>query len=250
MALNRNESIIEHQIDVSLDPAYVGLLETGMVMVASAAVGPDGEQLATPCTGGGGEIVLGVLKLSENSQASVPVIEVLDFPTTPAALTLTLRELPLDILSIRAFNLTSGADVVVVAGAPGAGQIGVVLATGVCTGAAALSAQQVRFTYRFNITAQELARRGGRRSVNMGAERVFNRVTIIRGDCKLMLSNFSCDQANAKFAPSVTANCGPGGTITTAAGGTAVGTVFQAPIMKLTPGIEQAFVGVAANLGA
>lgn len=249
MALNLNESIIEHQIDVDLDPAYAGVLESGMIMIASATVGPDGNQLATPSTGVASEVVLGVLKLSENSQATVPVIEVLDFPTTPAALTLTLREIPADITSIRAFNLTTGAAVTVVTAAPAAGEIQVNLATGVLTGGTALSAQQVRFTYRFAITAQELARRGGRRSVNMGAERVFNRVTILRGNCKLMLSNFSCDQANAAFAPSVAVHAGAGGSITTLVTGTLLGVCHQAPVMKLTPGIEQAFVGLTANLG-
>jgi hypothetical protein len=103
-----------------------------------------------------------------------------------------------------------------------------------------------RIVYRFAISAQELARRGGRRSVNMGAERIFNQVTIMRGDCKLLISNFN---TGAAIAPSTNLTCGAGGSVTVGGAGTVVGFCFQAPVLKLTPGIEQAFIGLEANLG-
>lgn len=266
MALQLNESIIEHKIDIPLDPTFSGALETGMVMVASANVGASGEQLATPCTGAASEIVLGVLKLSETSQESVPTLEDLTVPAMPAVpvgtFTLTLRELPLivgtvalsmeaKVISDPSGVLPAGTALTLVAGAaPGAGQIAVAAATGVLTiDAANLAGVSFRITYRFVISAQELARRGGRRSVNMGAERIFNQITIMRGDCKLLISNFD---TGAVFGANSTLFCAAGGRVSTVqAGGvaTAVGICFQQPVLKLTPGIEQAFIGLQANLG-
>jgi hypothetical protein len=259
MALNLNESIIEHKIDIPLDPAYLGPLESGMIMVDSGT-GAGGQQLCAPCTGAAGEVVLGALKLSENSQESVPTLEDLTVPAQllpPAAplatFSLTLRELPTAVAAMRATviadpsgTLAAGAVITVVAGAPGAGQIGVNLATGVLTIDAALAEVSFRIVYRFAISAQELARRGGRRSVNMGAERIFNQVTIMRGDCKLLISNFN---TGAAIAPSTNLTCGAGGSVTVGGAGTVVGFCFQAPVLKLTPGIEQAFIGLEANLG-
>jgi hypothetical protein len=256
MALNLNESIIEHKIDIPLDPAYLGPLESGMIMVASGA-GAGGQQLARPCTGAAGEVVLGALKLSENSQESVPTLEDLTVPAQPTVpvltFSLTLRELPTAVAAVRAVviadpsgALAAGDVITVVAGAPGAGQIGVNLATGALTIDAALAEVSFRVVYRFAISAQELARRGGRRSVNMGAERIFNQVTIMRGDCKLLISNFN---TGAAVAPNVNLTCGAGGSVTVGGTGTVVGFCFQAPVLKLTPGIEQAFIGLEANLG-
>lgn len=246
--LNFNESIIEHLIDVPLDPAYTGVLESGMVMVSSANVGPNGEQLAKPSAGTAGEKVLGILKLSENSQATVPTIEILDIPASPGPFTVTLKELPVDISNIRAFNVTDGTDVTVVTAAPGAGEVQVALATGLITAHSGLAGKSIRFTYRFAITAQELARRGGRRSVNMGAERVYQQVTIARGDCKLLLSNFSVLQTDAKFTEGVNVHAGADGKVTTNTTGTLLGVCHQAPVLKLPPGVEQAFVGLTAKL--
>lgn len=245
MAMNLNESIVEHKIDIPLDPAYAGPLETGMVMVASANVGPAGQQLSKPCTGAAGEVVLGVLKLSEISQESVPTLEDLTVPHV-APFTVTLRELPTAVAEMRAVNLATGATITVVAGAPGAGQLGVNLATGVITADAALADVVFRVVYRFLISAQELARRGGRRSVNQGGERIFGQVTIMRGNCKLLLSNFD---TGAAIAPTAELTCAAGGRLTVGGAGTVVGTCFQSPVLKLTPGIEQAFVGLEADLG-
>jgi len=262
MALNLNESIIEHKIDIPLDPAYLGPLESGMIMVASPSIGAGGEQLARPCGALGaviaGETVLGVLKLSENSQESVPTLEDLTVPAQPTVpvltFSLTLRELPLIVgtvaESMEATNLATGAAIVLVAGAaPGADEIAVDAATGVLTVDAGLAEVSFRIVYRFAVTAQELARRGGRRSVNMGAERIFNQVTVLRGDCKLLISNFN---TGVRFDPAVAAPalvCGIGGRVTIGGAGAAVGFCFQRPVLKLTPGIEQAFIGLEANLG-
>jgi hypothetical protein len=256
MALNLNESIIEHKIDIPLDPAYLGPLESGMIMVASGT-GAAGQQLAKPCTGAASEVVLGVLKLSENSQESIPTLEDLTVPAQPstpvASFALSLRELPTAVAEMRATviadpsgTLSPGDVITVVAGAPGAGQLGVVLATGALTADAALAEVSFRIVYRFVVTAQELARRGGRRSVNMGAERIFNQITILRGDCKLLISNFN---TGAAIAPSANLTCAAGGRVTIGGVGTVVGFCFQAPVLKLTPGIEQAFIGLEANLG-
>lgn len=260
MAVNLNESIFEHKIDIPLDPAYTGPLESGMVMVASANIGAGGEQLARPCEGlVATEVILGVLKLSENSQESVPMIEALDLAAeqaVPVASTVTLRELPASATDIRAHRLVAGVvtpvPLVIAPVVPVAGELQVNLATGLVTtiaGLDSLKGQTIFFTYRFLISAAELARRGGRRSVNMGAERVYQQVTIMRGDCKLLLSNFVVDQATPAFAPSVAVLTAPSGKVRIGGAGTPVGTCFQAPVMKLTPGIEQAFIGLEASLG-
>lgn len=243
MAMNLNESIVEHKIDVALDPAYNGPLETGMVMVASANISASGGQLAKPCTGASGEIVLGVLKLSENSQESVPTIEDL---TVPAAspFTLTLREVPTAVNAVRAVA-ADGSDITVVAGSsPGAGEIALDAATGKLTADSSLAETKFRITYRYLISAQALAK-FGRRSVNQGAEQLHGQVTIMKGNSKLLVSNF--DTA-AAFAPTETVTCAAGGKVTIGGSGTAVGTCFQAPVLKLTPGIEQAFIGIQINI--
>lgn len=261
MALNKNESIWEHMIDVPLDPAYTGALESGMVMVASSNIGADGQQLCRPCGASGSasssEIVLGVLKLSENSQAAVPSIELLDVPAV-GPYTVTLKELPTAaVLDVEIFNVTDSTAVTAVSGAPAANEATVSLTTGLVTAHSGLAGKRLRFTYRYLITAQELARRGGRRSVNMGAERVFNQCTIVRGNCKLLLSNFvvttvGTADSTTRFAPSVAITTHTYGTVkvgTVGGAGTAVGTCFQAPVLKLTPGIEQAFIGLEADFG-
>ena len=270
MALNLNESIIEHKIDIPLDPAYTGPLESGMIMVASGT-GAGGQQLAAPCTGAAGEVVLGVLKLSENSQESVPTLEDLSVPAqlpppaTPLlTFSLTLRELPLIVgtpaLSMEATVLSApagapvavGASIVLVAGAaPGANQIAVNAATGVLTVDAGLAEVSFRIVYRFAVSAQELARRGGRRSVNMGAEKLFNQVTVLRGDCKLLISNFDTG-ATFPAGAALSLFCATGGRVSTVQANPStaqVGFCFQRPVLKLTPGIEQAFIGLEANLG-
>ncbi len=84
----------------------------------------------------------------------------------------------------------------------------------------------------------------------MGAERIFNQVTIMRGDCKLLISNFD---TGAAFGANSSLFCAAGGRVSTVQAGpgtaTQVGVCFQKPVLKLTPGIEQAFIGLEANLG-
>lgn len=249
MAINLNLSIMEHKKDVSLDPTYTGSLERGMVMVFAATTGADGQALVRPSAGTAAERVAGFLWLSETSQDTVPLIETFDIPAL-APLTVSLRETPTAVGDIRAIRTDTGAAITVVAGAPGAGQLGLAASPSkVLTADAALAGLPIRVTYRFTITAEELARRGGRRSINQGAERSYQQVTIVYGNSRVMSSNFVTSDP---IDPDTNFN------IRTAAGGrfgtSGVGVIFgrctQSPTMLLTPGIEQAFVGVEANLAA
>ena len=102
--------------------------------------------------------------------------------------------------------------------------------------------------YEFNISAQELARRGGQRSVNNGAEGLYDQVTIVYGNCTIFTSCFN-PAALLDVAANVTVASGANGDVVLTGGaGTDFGTKVQAPIMLLSPGIEQAFIGIECNL--
>lgn len=246
MAINLNLSIMEHKKEASLDPAYTGALERGMVMVFATTAGADGQALVRPSAGIAAERVAGFLWLSETTQDTVPLIELFDIPAL-APLTVSLRETPTAVGEIRAIRTDTGAAITVVAGAPGAGQLG--LTAKVLTADAALAGLPIRVTYRFAISAEELARRGGRRTINQGGERPYAQVTLVYGNSRVMSSNFVTSDP---IDPDTNFN------IRTAAGGrfgtSGVGIIFgrctQSPTLLLTPGIEQAFVGVEANLAA
>jgi len=245
MAINLNESILDHKREAYLDPAYVGPLERGMIMVYTANLTSDGTQMVMPCTGASGEKVAGMLWLSENTQADVPVIEDADVPAL-APYTSTLRSVPLALGTIRAINRTTGAAITVVAGAPGAGQLG--LTGRVLTADAALAGVPIRVVYRYPIDPRVLARRGGRRSINNGGERPYGQVTLCYGTLRPFLSNFDTSQAYDPAGASKTIYCGLAGKVTSASGGTALGQLTHTPVSKLTPGIEQAFIAVEMRL--
>ena len=245
MALNLNESILEHKKDVLLDPTVdQSTLERGMIMV-DAGFNAAGERLVAPSAAGASERVAGILMLSETKQASIPVIETLTVPSG-APLTVTLRETPTAVGDIRAYNTSTGATIVVVAGAPGAGQLG--LAGKVLTADAGITSVAFTIVYRFTISAQELTRRGGRRSVNNGAEGIYNQVTIAYGNCEVTTSCFATQALLDVDANVVIASGAGGRAVLTGGAGTDFGTLTKEPRMLLTPGIEQAFITVECNL--
>lgn len=251
MAINLNESRLDKKREALLDPAYTGALERGMVMVYSTAVDASGAQTVTPAVGSTTEVVAGLLWLSETTQASVPVIQDATIPLV-SPLTVSLQFTPIGLTNIRIIRTDTLAELTVVAGAPGAGQVGI---TGkVLTGDAALAGVAIEVTYRYTITAQDLARRGGRRSVNQGGERTYNQVTLCYGLMRVMTSNFDVDVkwSGDPTAAENTARTGSAsstaGQVTTGGANTIVGTVFQTPVIKLTPGIEQAFLGLEMSI--
>ena len=242
MAINLNYSIIEHKKDVKLDPAVdTSTLERGQIMV-HAGYTAGGEAMVAPAAGAASERVLGVLWLSETKQSTLPTFEDL---TVPAAgpFTLTLRKTP-QAGEISAFNTTSGAAIVVVAGAPAAGQIGYV--GDILTADAALASVDFRVTYRYAISAEELERRGGRRSVNQGAEGLYSQVTLAYGECNIALSNFEVSE-QFEQAANVDLLSAANGSVSFAGAGSAVGMKAHAPRLLNTPGIEQAFINVEAK---
>ena len=244
MALNLNESILEHKKDVLLDPAVnQATLERGMLMV-NAGKNAAGERLVAPSAGAAGEVPVGFLMLSETKQATVAIIEELTVPAV-APLTVTLRETPTAVAAIRAYNTDTGAAITVVAGAPGAGQLG--LAGKTLTADAALASVNFTIVYRFAISEQELARRAGRRSINQGAEGVYNQVTIAYGNCEVTTSNFDVAAAFDVAANTVAASGANGEVTLTGGAGTDFGTVTKQPRTLLT-GLEQAFVTVSCDL--
>jgi len=244
MALQLNYSIIEHKKSALLDPTYVGVLERGMVLV-DAGFTAAGERIVAPSAAAGGERPVGILMLSETNQAQVPLKEDLAVPAA-APLETSLRESPDAVANIRAYNSGTGATIVVVAGAPGAGQLGLT-AGNLLTADAALTGVNFSIVYEHNITAAELQRRGGRRSVNGGAEGLYGQVTMGYGNCTFHVSNF--DPASLwDVDANVAVNTGAGGDATFGGAGTTFGTLVQEPIMRQTPGIVQAFIGFECNL--
>ena len=242
MGINLNESRgLDQKQDRLLDPTYTGDLERGMIMVYSGNMSANGEQLVVPCSGTSSEKVAGCLWYSDTMQTSVPTIEVADVPAS-APYTITGRFAPTNVNTMRVIRTDTGATVTAVAGAPGAGQVGLTGRT--LTADSSLAGVTLQFTYRYAISAAQLARRGGRRSFNTaGIERVYNQCTLLYRECRLLLSNFDTAQAYDPVT-NKTVRTGAGGYITTAGSGVAIGQVFQSPVLKLTPGIEQAFVGV------
>ncbi len=242
MAIQKNLSKMDKKRDALLDPAVnYADLESGMIMMYSGTVDASGEQTVLPAAGAGTDVFAGVLWLSENQQTSAPIIELADVPAL-APLTITLSETPTAFSVIYAVRTDTDADITVVAGAPGAGELG--LTGAVLTADAALAGLPLRIIYRYSISAAELARRGGRRSVNQGAEGLFRQVTLMYGDLRLLISNFvTSDEFDAQGANAVVQTAANGRVGTSGAGAT-IGRCFQEPVMHLTPGINQAFVGV------
>lgn len=240
MAIQLNLSKMDLKREALLDPANAVALERGMIMVYTANTASTGEQLVAPSTGAASEVFAGVLWLSETTQADVPVIELADVPSL-APLTITLTFTPIAFSNMLAIRTDTNAQVTVVAGAPGGGQLGLV--GKVLTADAALAGVPLQLIYRYSISAAELARRGGRRSINQGAETLFNQVTLMYGNLRLMLSNFVTSDifdVTSNKVVKMAAN----GKVGTSGVGATIGQCFQSPVMHLTPGIEQAFVGV------
>lgn len=244
MAIQLNNCIIEHKKDVLLDPSFTGALERGMVMV-DAGFNAAGQRIVAPSAAGAGERVVGILMLSETNQANVPLLEELAVPAA-APLTITLRETPTAVGVCRAYNRDTGATIAVVAGAPGAGQLG--LTGNVLTADAALTGVNFNIVYEFAITAAELQRRGGRRSVNQAAEGLYSQVTIGYGNCQFFVSNFDTSAEWDVDANVVCASGAGGDTVLTGGAGTDFGTLIQEPVNLQSPGIVQAFIGFEANL--
>lgn len=249
MAIQRNYSRLdfERKVDVLLDPAYTGVLENGMLLMQSANAGPNGEQLVIPTAGASTDRIVGVLWVGDRSQADVPVFEDVVIPSA-GPYTVTLREIPLAVTT--AVRVMNGATLIAVTAGTvaGAGAVAIGGTTSkLLTADSTLAGATLRVTYRFSITAAELARRGGVRSINIGPERSFNQVGALQGNMEVTLSNFlTIDPYDTitNFAVRTQAN----GKFGTSGSGAIVGRVTKAPFMELTPGIEQAFVTVQINV--
>lgn len=146
MAINLNHSIIEHKKDVLLDPAYTGALERGMVMCRSG-YNAAGEALYKPSEGVANEVVAGVLWLASTNQAEVSYLEELTVPSS-SPYTLTLKFTPTAVAEMSAYNASTLTAITVVAGAPGAGQLGIDLTTKVVTADSTLAGVDVVVVYR------------------------------------------------------------------------------------------------------
>jgi hypothetical protein len=252
MAIQLNSSIIEHKREALLDPAYTGTLERGMVMVYSGNTSASGDQMVIPSTGvAADDVVAGILWLSEITQETIPTFEDLDVPGS-APYTMTLRQTPTAIAEMHAERFDGGAAITLVAGVPAANQIQVVGRT--LTAHSGLAGVAVRIFYRYAISAAELARRGGRRSINNGPEGQYGQVTLCYGNCRIMLSNFlTQDTFLAQPIPATPAApvdiyTAANGKVSSVAGGKLFGRCFQYPVLLRSPGIEQAFIGVEANM--
>jgi hypothetical protein len=233
MAIQLNNVVIEHRKEMALSAAVSIPLERGMIM---AEIVENGQLVVAPCTGGAGERVIGVLWDSLTEQSDVPTVESVVVPAAPGPFTVSLSQIALagtDLL----VRLDTGAALV-------GGGVDYTLAGSLITFNAALAGKAVSCTYRFAISAQELQRRGGRRSINNGPEGLFSRVTIGYGQCSVLLSNFDTSEAYAPLDQLLTA---ANGRCTTAAGGTIFATCTASPSINLTPGIEQLFIGLEFN---
>lgn len=243
MAINLNHTIIEHKKhSVPLDPAVAySTLERGQLMYISGYT--DGRAHVAPTAGAAGEAVAGVLWLSETQQATATLLE--EFTVPPAApLELTLKHTPTAVAEMHAFDTDALTPITIVAGAPGAGQLG--LTNNVLTADAALASANVTVVYQYTISAADLERRGGRRSINQGGEDLFRQCTLAYGQCEFTVSNFDTSEAWEDVS-NVDVFAGANGDFALA-GNVRVGSKVRAAHLRLTPGIEQAFVTVDCNL--
>ncbi len=243
MAVNLNRTIREHmKSGIPLDPAApFTSLERGQLLHISG-YNSAGRAMVAPTAGAADEKVVGFLWLSTTQQAEATKLEALSIPPL-APLTITLGKTPSAVAEMHAYNADTLAAIVIVAGLPAAGQLG--LTGKVLTADAALAGFDVVVVYKYAISAAELARRGGQRSVNQGGEDSFGQVTVAYGQCEVTCSNF--DTAGAwEDVTNLDVFAGPNGTYALA-GNVQVGHKTHAPRNLLTPGIEQAFVTVDCN---
>ena len=248
MAIQLNYSRMGSKKDILLDPTVdQSTLERGMVMVDSG-FNAAGERLVAPSAAGSGERVVGFLMLTETKQSTVPLIETLSVPAS-GPYTITLKNAPAGAAAVcRAYNTATGATIAVVDGALAAGQLGLGTGDGILTADSALASVDFAIVYRYSITAQELARRGGQKSVNAGAEGIYNQVTVIYGICEMTVSNFDTAALLDVAANVVIASGASGRCVLTGGAGTDFGTKTKKVHNDLTPGIEQAFITVECNL--
>lgn len=238
MAIQLNESRIGKKEERALASGISIPLERGMLMVE---VDEGGRQVVKPSTGAAAtERVAGFLWLSETIQSSVPTQETVVVPSAPGPYTVALREAPLAstyrVTTLDGTPLTEGGgnDYTL------SGNILTIVDNLTYAGATLI------VTYRHAITAQELARRGGQRSVNMGAEGIHGAVTVCTGVNRIYVSNYDTSQA---YAVGTALYTGANGVITSdSSTGTKFGEVFAAPTLLPSPGIEQLFLGVSCNL--
>lgn len=241
MALNNNYTKSSKRVEGALDTTYVGVLESGMAMIKGTP-NADGKLTCRPSAGSAGEIFVGVLALSYLDQASVPVIEVLDVPAT-GTLAVTLKNTPTAVAAIRAINVATGAAITVVAGAPGAGELG--LTGKVLTAASGLAGIEIKVTYRFTADQEVLNRVNGKSSVNAGPERQFKQVTLLCGDLEVVTSCFETGAAIDAGSNSVV-KLAAGGMFSTAGSGVTIGQCSQDPVVNGV-GYPQAYVGIRCN---
>jgi hypothetical protein len=252
MAIQLNHTRYAKKETFSLDPAFTGVLERGMLMVDTGNTGADGQMLVAPSLGAATDRVQGILWLSETSQVSSPLVESLDIPLL-APRTVTLAQTPIAVGNIRAVNRTTGAAIAVVPGAPAAGELG--LLGKVLTADVALAGVLIRVTYRYTLTSAQIAKMG-RRTVNQGGEGPYGLVELLRGNLEVCLSNFVTSAAyslgTVDVAPPVSSNLtsAADGLVTIGGAGPVFARLVNMPTMHLTPGLNQAFITIECNLPA
>ena len=242
MALQNNFTKSSKRFEAALDTTYTGVLERGMAMIKGTPTA-EGKITCRPSNGDAGEVFIGFLHLSYLDQASVAAIEILDIPAT-GTLAVTLKEAPAALANILAINNTTGAAIAVVAGAPGAGQLGLT-AGKLLTAAAALAGVEIKVVYRYTADQAKLDRINGRKSINAGIERDIKQVTILCGDVDVVTSCFETGAAMDPGTNSVV-KLAAGGFVSTAGTGVTIGTCSQHPTLH-GPGLPQAYVGVKAS---
>jgi hypothetical protein len=242
MALNNNYTKSSKRFEAALDPTYSGVLERGMAMIKGTPLA-DGKITCRPSAGAAGEVFMGFLHVSFLDQASVPNIETLDIPAT-GNLTVSLYKAPISVANIRAVRTDTGAAITVVAGAPGAGELGFV--GNVLTGAAGLAGLEIKVTYRYTADQAVLDRINGKKSINSGIERELKQVTLLCGDIDAVTSCFDVAAAIDAGTNSVV-KLAAGGFVSTAGTGVTIGTCSQAPKLIAPGGLPQAYVGVRAS---
>ncbi len=222
--------------------------EEGVLLVAllDAATGTEKVQAST---GTGADVVAGFAIRDNADNATTSTVEELTVPTSPAALTVTLKNnnlvasTPGDGSTSQLRVVMGNGDVLTVSdgASGGAGDVGNEPATGVLSFNAAEEGEDFTATYRYNLTVAESRQLFFQRNINNEAGALFGQTGVGQGHGEVFTDQFDS-----------TLDWGAGTAITSGAGGQLTqggsGAVLDARVISV-PNVNNPLLGIAFDLG-
>lgn len=192
---------------------------TPLIYVADGA----GGVAVQPCTGAGGEEFAGFAITDALKYLTEVVVEAVAVPAG-APFTINLKHQNIIVAEVYVYDVTAAAPMAPV-NPPGPGQYWLTSA-GEMTFNVADASHSVTVQYRYNLTFAEIIEKYHQRSVNNTAQDYFSTVSVGCMDGEIFLSMFDASQAYVAPGPIY---LGASGKLTSAAGGTLVGTCTKVP---------------------